>query len=155
MFGPTKTWRRWHRKVSTAQKRYAVCSAIAATGVPALVMAKGHQIQGIAEIPMVVCDKIQSFTKTKEAVAFLRRSHAWADIARVYSTRRMRAGKGKLRNRRHVQKLGPLVIYDQDQGITQAFRNIPGVDTMQVGGQEYCKKFIASTNDKPRTMACE
>lgn len=27
----------------------------------------------------------------------------------------MRAGKGKLRNRRRVQKLGPLVIYDQDQ----------------------------------------
>merc|ERR1712153_35674 len=44
----------------------------------------------------------------------------------------MRAGKGKLRNRRHVQKLGPLVIFDQDQGLTKAFRNIPGVDTMQV-----------------------
>merc|ERR1719187_194855 len=44
----------------------------------------------------------------------------------------MRAGKGKLRNRRHVQKLGPLVIYDQDQGLTKAFRNIPGVDTIKV-----------------------
>merc|ERR1739842_280498 len=31
-----------------------------------------------------------------------------------------------------VQKLGPLVVYDQDQGITKAFRNIPGVDTIQV-----------------------
>merc|ERR1711936_1217444 len=36
------------------------------------------------------------------------------------------------RNRRHVQKLGPLVIYDQDQGVTKAFRNIPGVDVIQV-----------------------
>ena len=53
-------------------------------------------------------------------------------IFRVYATRRMRAGKGKLRNRRHVQKLGPLVIYDQDQGVTKAFRNIPGVDVIQV-----------------------
>ena len=44
----------------------------------------------------------------------------------------MRAGKGKLRNRRHVQKLGPLVIYDQDQGVTKAFRNIPGVNVIQV-----------------------
>ena len=44
----------------------------------------------------------------------------------------MRAGKGKLRGRRHVQKLGPLVIYDQDQGVTNAFRNIPGVDVIQV-----------------------
>ena len=40
---------------------------------------------------------------------------AWADVAKVYATRRMRAGKGKLRNRRRVQKLGPLVVYDQDQ----------------------------------------
>merc|ERR1712113_35640 len=27
---------------------------------------------------------------------------------------------------------GPLVIYDQDQGVTKAFRNIPGVDVIQV-----------------------
>merc|ERR1712080_755964 len=60
----------------------------------------------------------------------LRRNKAWADVAKVYATRRMRAGKGKLRNRRHVQKLGPLVIYDQDQGVTKAFRNIPGVDVI-------------------------
>jgi len=132
MFAPTKQWRRWHRKVNVAQKRYAICSAIAATGVPSLVMAKGHQIQGIPEVPLVVADSVQGLTKTKEAVAFLRRSKAWQDVARVYASRRMRAGKGKLRNRRHVQKLGPLVVYDQDQGVTRAFRNIPGVDTIQV-----------------------
>merc|ERR1712048_1374664 len=71
MFAPTKIWRRWHRKVNVAQKRYAICSAIAATGVPALVMAKGHQIQGISEVPLVVADKVQSFSKTEEAVVFL------------------------------------------------------------------------------------
>merc|ERR1712098_1001872 len=132
MFAPTKQWRRWHRKVNVAQKRYAICSAIAATGVTALVMAKGHQIQGIPEVPLVVADAVQGLTKTKDAVAFLRHSKAWQDVARVYASRRMRAGKGKLRNRRHVQKLGPLVVYDQDQGVTRAFRNIPGVDTIQV-----------------------
>merc|ERR1712165_36433 len=104
----------------------------AATGVPALVMAKGHVISDIPEVPLVVSDKVQAFQKTKEAMVFLRRNKAWADVAKVYATRRMRAGKGKLRNRRKVQKKGPLVIYDQDQGLTKAFRNIPGVDTMQV-----------------------
>merc|ERR1719308_271114 len=132
MFAPTKTWRRWHRKINVAQKRYAMCSAIAATGVPALVMAKGHQIGGISEAPLVVADKVQSFQKTKEAVVFLRKNKAWKDVEKVYASRRMRAGKGKMRNRRHVQKLGPLVVYDQDQGLTKAFRNIPGVDTIQV-----------------------
>ena len=109
-----------------------MCSAIAATGVPALVMAKGHVIDGIAEVPLVVADSVQGFTRTKQAVEFLRRNKAWADVAKVYATRRMRAGKGKLRNRRTVQKRGPLVVYDQDQGLTKAFRNIPGVDTIQV-----------------------
>merc|ERR1712024_6238 len=132
MFAPTKQWRRWHRKINVAQKRYAMCSAIAATGVPALVMAKGHVISGINEVPLVVADSVQGFTRTKQAVEFLRRNKAWADVAKVYATRRMRAGKGKLRGRRHVQKLGPLVIYDQDQGVTKAFRNIPGVDAIQV-----------------------
>merc|ERR1712055_175589 len=132
MFAPTKVWRRWHRHVNVNQKRYAVCSAIAATGIPSLVMAKGHVINEIPEVPLVVSDKVQSYQKTKDAVVFLRRVRAWADIQKVYATRRMRAGKGKLRNRRRVQKLGPLVIYDQDQGLTKAFRNIPGVDTMQV-----------------------
>merc|ERR1719230_35675 len=50
----------------------------------------------------------------------------------VYKSKRMRAGKGKMRNRRRIQKLGPLVVYDQDQGLTHAFRNIPGVDTINV-----------------------
>merc|ERR1712107_830263 len=132
MFAPTKTWRRWHRKVNVSQKRYAMCSAIAATGVPSLVMAKGHVIGGIEEVPLVVEDKVQGFTKTKQAVELLRRNKAWADVAKVYATRRMRAGKGKLRNRRVMQKLGPLVIYDSDEGVTRAFRNIPGVDCIQV-----------------------
>jgi len=132
MFAPTKTWRRWHRKVNVAQKRYAMCSAIAATGVPALVMAKGHQVQDIKEVPLVVSDKVQSYTKTKEAVIFLHRVKAWSDIEKVYNSKRMRAGKGKMRNRRRIQKKGPLVIYDQDQGLTRAFRNIPGVETISV-----------------------
>ena len=31
-----------------------------------------------------------------------------------------------MRNRRRIQRKGPLVIYNQDNGITRAFRNIPG-----------------------------
>jgi large subunit ribosomal protein L4e len=44
MFAPTKTWRRWHRKVNINQKRYAIVSALAASALPSLVMARGHRI---------------------------------------------------------------------------------------------------------------
>merc|ERR1712226_257829 len=132
MFAPTKVYRRWHRRVNVQQKRYAMCSAIAATGVPALVMAKGHRIEEIPEVPLVVSDKVQSYTKTKEAYILLKRTKAYNDVDQVYKTKRMRAGKGKMRNRRRIMKRGPLIIYDQDQGLTRAFRNLPGVDTISV-----------------------
>merc|ERR1712154_166355 len=132
MFAPTKVYRRWHRRVNVAQKRYALCSAIAASGVPALVMAKGHRIEEIPEVPLVVSDKVQSYTKTKEAYILLKRTKAYADVEQVYKSKRFRAGKGKMRDRRRIMKRGPLIIYDQDQGLTRAFRNLPGVDTISV-----------------------
>merc|ERR1712137_689109 len=132
MFAPTKTWRKWHRKVNVNQKRYALCSAIAASAIPSLVMSKGHLINDVPEMPLVVSDKVQEYTKTKQAVVLLRRLRAWADVSKVYKTRRFRAGKGKMRNRRRISKLGPLVIYGKDSGLTKAFRNIPGVDLISV-----------------------
>lgn len=132
MFAPTKTWRRWHRKINTNQRRYAITSAIAATGVPALVMSKGHRIEEIPEVPLVISDKVEEIKKTKEAVQVLKKLKAWSDIEKVYNSKRFRAGKGKMRNRRRIQRRGPLVIYNQDNGITRAFRNIPGVTLISV-----------------------
>jgi len=132
MFAPTKVYRRWHRRVNVAQKRYAICSAIAASGVPGLVMARGHIIDEIAEVPLVISDKVEAFKKTKEAVTFLKQIKAWSDIEKVYNSKRLRPGKGKMRNRRFKKKKGPLVIYNQDNGIQRAFRNIPGIDFLQV-----------------------
>jgi len=132
MFAPLKTWRRWHRKVNVKQKRYAIVSAIAASGIPSLVLAKGHRIEEILEVPLVLSDKIEELKKTKDAVRVLKKLKAWNDIEKVYATKRFRAGKGKMRNRRRIMKRGPLVIYNNDQGITRAFRNIPGITLLNV-----------------------
>lgn len=139
MFAPTKPWRRWHRKININLKRYALVSALAASGVPALVQSRGHIIDGISELPLVVSDDIQKFQKTKQAVTFLRRSKVWADVQKVYKSQRLRAGRGKMRNRRRVQRRGPLIIYDRDEGLRRAFRNIPGVDTMRVSKMNLLK----------------
>jgi large subunit ribosomal protein L4e len=132
MFAPTKTWRRWHRRININQRRYAMCSAIAATGIPSLVISKGHRIEQISEVPLVLSDKVEEYKKTKEAVALLKRLNAWADIQKVMSSKRFRAGKGKMRNRRRIQRRGPLIIYNQDNGISRAFRNIPGTTLINV-----------------------
>jgi len=132
MFAPTKTWRRWHHRINTNQKRYAMCSAIAATGVPALVLSKGHKVEEISEVPLVVDDKVESFEKTKEAVALLRKLKAWKDVEKVCKSKRFRAGKGKMRNRRRIMRQGPCVVYNKDNGIRRSFRNIPGVTLLNV-----------------------
>merc|ERR1712165_605157 len=132
MFAPLKTWRKWHKRVNINQRRFAMTSAIAATGVPALVMARGHMVDNVPEIPLVVSNNVENYNKTKQAVALLKAVGAWDDIKRVYATRRMRAGRGKMRGRKHVQKLGPCIVYNKDNGVVKAFRNISGISLVPV-----------------------
>lgn len=128
MFAPTKIWRKWHRKVPLKQKRYAVVSALAASALPALVMARGHEIDDVPEVPLVVQTSVEGLKKTSKAVSLLKSLGAYDDVERVKETRKLRAGKGKMRNRRFRQRRGPLVVYEKDDGIVKAFRNLPGVD---------------------------
>jgi len=104
MFAPKKLWRRWAHQIKKNEKRYAITSAISATGVTALVMARGHKIERISEVPLVVSDDIQSYHKTKQALDFLKRVKAIDDVVKVKKSIKLRPGKGKARNRRHVEK---------------------------------------------------
>jgi len=133
MYNPTKTWRRWHRKVNVDQKRYAIVSALAASAVPALVMARGHTIDAVPEVPLVIATKdVKDIAKTKQAVAILKALGAQSDVNRVIRSKRLRPGQGKARGRRYKQKLGPLVIFNERSTLVQAFRNIPGIDLVSV-----------------------
>jgi large subunit ribosomal protein L4e len=132
MFAPTKTWRKWHVKVNQNQRRFATVSALAASALPSLVLARGHRIEQVPEVPLVVPSAVESFNKTKEAVALLKAIHAYPDVVKVSNSRTLRAGKGKMRNRRYRQRRGPLIVYSEDNGIVKAFRNLPGVELASV-----------------------
>lgn len=132
MFAPTKIWRKWHVKVNLNQKRFATVSAVAATALPSLVMARGHRIENVSEIPLVISSAVESITKTKAAVAALQGLHAHADVSKVIASKKIRAGKGKARGRKHRMRRGPLIVYNEDNGIVRAFRNVPGVETCNV-----------------------
>ncbi|PYH51342.1 60S ribosomal protein uL4 [Aspergillus niger CBS 101883] len=138
MFAPTKVWRKWHQKVNVGQRRFATASALAASSVPSLLFARGHRVANVPEVPLVVDSKTfenSAVTKTKAAVALLQAVGAGADLVKVQKSRKMRAGKGKLRNRRFRQRRGPLVVYNPEvdgKELVRAFRNIPGVETSSV-----------------------
>lgn len=128
MFAPTKTWRRWHKKINISQKRYAVASALAASAVPALVMARGHVIEQVPEIPLVMEPSLESTKKTSAATDILNAVGALADVEKAADSKQIRSGKGKMRNRRYTLRRGPLVIYKTNDGVERAFRNLPGVE---------------------------
>lgn len=128
MFAPTKTWRKWHKKINISQKRYAVASALAASAVPSLVMARGHVIEEVPEVPLVLDTAVESTKKTSVAKDLLAAVGALDDVEKAGDSKKIRAGKGKMRGRRYVMRRGPLVIYKANDGVEQAFRNLPGVE---------------------------
>ncbi|KAL6507952.1 60S ribosomal protein L4A [Orobanche gracilis] len=133
MFAPTKIWRRWHRAVNVTQKRHAVVSAIAASGVPSLVLARGHRIEEVPELPLVVSDSAEAVEKTNAAIKILKQIGAYPDAEKAKESRAIRPGKGKMRNRRYIARKGPLIVYGSEGAkLVKAFRNIPGVEVAHV-----------------------
>ncbi|KAI0491385.1 hypothetical protein KFK09_025645 [Dendrobium nobile] len=98
MFGATKIWRRWHRRVNINQCRYAVVSGPAASAVPSLDLARGHRIESVPEIPLVLSDSVESLTSS--AIKILKQVGAYADSEKAKDSIGIRPGKGKMRYRR-------------------------------------------------------
>lgn len=131
MFAPLKLWRKWHRKVNTNQKRNAVASALAAAACGPLVMARGHKIDDVPELPLVV-DSLND-DKTSTLLKSLGNLGVSGDLSRVRSSKKLRAGSGKMRNSRFTLRKGPLIVYgDGNSAVKSAARNLPGVDTCNV-----------------------
>jgi large subunit ribosomal protein L4e len=131
MFNPTTTWRRWHRKVNLTQRRHAVASAVAASAVPSLVLARGHRINQLPEVPFVV-DSL-NFAQTHEVIELFNKFGLQEELEKVKETRKVRPGQGKYRNRRYKTRKGPLVVFgNEDNLIQQSARNIPGVELIHV-----------------------
>lgn len=119
-------------------RRFATASALAASSNAALLMARGHHVSTVPEVPLVVSSTAfadSAITKTSAAVALLKSVGAGPDVEKVKTSRKLRAGKGKLRGRRYRQRRGPLVVYSPEEDgkdLVRAFRNIPGVETSSV-----------------------
>lgn len=130
MFAPTQVTRRWHRKTNVNLKRYAVASAIAASQLPQLVEAHGHRVSEVKSFPLIV--NMKNVEKTKEALEVMKNIHADHDLEACIESVHKRSGKGAMRNRRTVQKMGPLVIYAKGDNIEHGFRGIAGVTLQKV-----------------------
>ena len=154
MFAPLKVWRKWQRKVNTKQKRNAVASALAASACAPLVQARGHKIDSVPELPLVVSGL--NGATTSGLLGNLKNLGAMDDLTRVRKSKRTRAGIGKMKNTRFTLRKGPLVIYgDETPMVKRAARNLPGVEVcnvnrinlLQLAPGGHLGRFIIFTKD--------
>ena len=131
MFAPLKVQRKWHRRINLNQKRHAVASAIAASAVTPLVLARGHRVMEVPELPLVV--ESLNVETTKTLLSTLRKLGAGDELKRSRTSRKVRSGQGKLRNSRYVLRKGPLVVHgDENNLVRRTARNLPGVEVVNV-----------------------
>ena len=120
------------KEIPKKEKRLALFSAIAATGSKETVASRGHEIESVLEIPLIVEDSLSGLTKAKEVEEALTHLGVLTDIYRVRESRNIRAGKGKHRGRKMKQAVGPLIVVAENKGLVNAASNIPGVDVITV-----------------------
>ncbi len=120
----------WEQKMNNKERKKAIHSAIAATAVKELVTKRGHRVSRI-QVPLVVDDKIESISKTKDLIEFLKKVGLDEELERI-KEKKVRAGKGKARGRKYKKKIGPLFVITKDKGIGKAVNNLSGCNVCRV-----------------------
>jgi large subunit ribosomal protein L4e len=117
------------KRINKQEKRKALRSAIAATCDTELVAARGHLVNG--EIPIVLEDAFENIATTAEIIAVLKAINVFADVERAKNSKKVRAGRGKMRGRRYKQRKSVLIVTGETP--LRAARNLAGVDAVTVG----------------------
>jgi len=116
------------KRLPHKEMRFALRSALAATGSKEIVASRGHIAEDVRDFPLVVSDDIQGLKKTSEVEEVFLKLGVWPDVYRVKESFKERAGKGKRRGRRIKHAVGPLLVIAEKGSVAQAARNLPGVD---------------------------
>ena len=129
---PPKVEKVLRERVNKKERTLAIRSAIAATKDEKLVNSRGHVIDKVKELPLVISDDFEKVSKSKQAREVFEKLGRWPDVERAGDSRKVRAGRGKMRGRRYRQSVGPLLVIGKDNGVVKAARNLPGVDVVSV-----------------------
>ncbi len=131
---PPKVEKSLREHINKKERRLAIRSAIAATKEKKLVASRGHVINHVTELPVVVSDEFEGMRKASEVKSVLQKLGLWNDVERVNKSKRVRAGRGKIRGRKYKRAVGPLIVVNEDKGIGRGARNFPGLGVVRVTG---------------------
>jgi large subunit ribosomal protein L4e len=129
---PPRVEKKILKSIPKKEAKLALISAIAATAQKETVASRGHKVEGVLQIPLIVDDAIESLTKAKEVEETLTNLGVIQDMTRVRDSRKIRAGKGKRRGRKMKQAVGPLIVVVENKGLANAASNVPGVEVTTI-----------------------
>ena len=116
------------KEINQKEKQKAFRSAVAASISAELLKSRGHVFEGA--VPVVFEDKFETLAQTKDVISALAAIGVYNDIERAKDSRKVKAGRGKMRGRRFKQRKS-LLIVTADKPLTAA-RNLSGVDVVTV-----------------------
>jgi len=131
---PPETRKVLIERINKKERRLAIRSAIAATANRERVARRGHKVDSVPSIPLVVDDKLETLSSTREVREFINALGLGDDLERAIRGRGIRAGKGKMRGRKMKTPKSFLIVVGEDRGISMGARNLPGVDVVEVHG---------------------
>jgi len=129
---PPRAEKKILKNIPKKEAKLALFSAIAATAQKETVASRGHKIEAVVDIPLIVDNAIEGLTKAKEVEEALTKLGVLSDITRVRNSRKIRAGKGKHRGRKMKQAVGPLIVVVDNKALGNAASNVPGVQVTTV-----------------------
>ena len=97
--------------------------------------ARGHQFDDSVSFPIVVEDEIKDLKATSEVIELFEKIGIGYDIERAKDGRKIRAGRGKMRNRKYRTPVSVLIVVSDDERGSAIFKsasNIPGVTVEEV-----------------------
>ena len=123
----------WAQKVNKKELKLARLSALAATGCADCVKARGHQFDDKVSFPVVVDDDFENVASTKEVSEIFDMIGIGYDVERAKDGTKIRAGRGKMRNRRYRTPVSVLIVVsDREVPIFKSASNLPGVEVETV-----------------------
>jgi len=129
---PPKVEKILFERVNKKERIKAIMSAIGATGNKALVENRGHIIENVPSLPLVINDDFENLKKTKEVLEVFENLGLIDDVNRAKNGIKIRAGKGKMRGRKYRKPKSVLVVVSGPCNAVLSSRNIPGVDVIDV-----------------------
>jgi large subunit ribosomal protein L4e len=85
---------------------------LAASACTPLVLARGHRVDNIPELPLVI-DGLKQ-TTTKSLLNVLNNFGVGDELIKVRRSKKIRTGVGKYRNSRYVMRKGPLIVFGDE-----------------------------------------